>query len=220
MRALLAALAFLPAPQEAVTLARVYKAGEKDVYVLSMTLRGSVEFDMTALLTQTVKKLHQNGDADVENRMDDFKMTVMGDPVKSAPKPKPVVVRTTAEGVPADNRGQGGVMGLDLLRYVMVSPARAMKVGEAVPVATAEGSPVTGDVRLDKMEAGVATLAYDLRVASKEGVAPAKLRAVRTVETETGKTLRASGEVTDLPQADGPGRVDALLFTFERRVGK
>lgn len=205
--------AALQAPTEIDSLARKFVPGEVDRYALTMTLQGTVEFIASARLSQTVKKVWDNGDADVETRVDDLKMTMMGDVMKT-PKQKPVTVRTSPLGVPAEAKASAGVQGIDMLRYVLVAPAGKLELDKPVPFTTDEKSLATGTVKLEKIENGVADLRYDLAVDVK---APAKiaLRALRRVEIATGKTVRADGEMTNLPQPSA-GRLDGIVFTFVR----
>src|SRR5690349_13290129 len=89
--------------------ARSYKPGttEKHAMTLSMdTSAGAASVSMT--MTNSVKKVYENGDADIETAVSEFTINVGGTEMK-APDGKPTTRRVTKYGLSSDtSKSRGG----------------------------------------------------------------------------------------------------------------
>ncbi|MCH8274567.1 MAG: hypothetical protein IH851_07240 [Armatimonadetes bacterium] len=220
--ALLAALA--SALQDTVRLERVYKTGDMDSYsfALAMTTGGG-SVDLSMKVTHIVKKVDEDGVADVEMQFADLAV-VFNDQEMNPPAPPSLTLRVTKHGLPVGQklaRGQGQSMNLVFLRYLSLVPDQAVKVGEKVDMnfTDPENSKtrVTGDFSVESVRRGEAKTVSHLEI-SVDGMGQV-MRMVRTAwfDVKTGKLKRAEGTVSNLAGGpEGLGAVDAIQFTYER----
>src|SRR2546429_185820 len=74
------------AHQGTFQILHTYKEGEKDTYKMNMdvTLGSMGDATVSMTLTQTIKKVYDNGDADIESKMADMHVLLGGNEVPNA----------------------------------------------------------------------------------------------------------------------------------------
>src|SRR5437868_12532406 len=118
------------AGQGTFRLTRSFKVGDTDIYKLHSTATMSVgDADISMKIDQTVKKVYDNGEADIENGMSDFHVIFNGSEI---PTPIPTdkhVVHVDKHGMPTE-MGKGGMARLQFVRFASAFFDRDLKVGD------------------------------------------------------------------------------------------
>lgn len=223
-----AAAAF--AAQDPVSLVRNYKEGDKDTYKLAVTATmaiGSADINMTML--QTVKKVYENGDADIETLVNDMKMSFGGNEI---PMPETTTNpaqsqrvdkfgRPVASNKPSEAAGGNRMMEqMSFLRYAGFVGDKPIPVGSSIDVDSKDekaGTHTWGKITLVKVESGIATVSSDLKTTNKQtGPKPMSMKFTSTVEMTSGKIEKVSGDITDLPSNDQGMTVDSVKVEMLR----
>jgi hypothetical protein len=215
----LAAGAF--AGQDSVKLERSYKVDDVDTYRFQMKMTGAMgDIGVSMNMTQTVKKVYENGDADIETLVKDMKVSVMGQEF-TPPTGPAEVARYTRSGVPATASRGGPGPGMDFMRYAWMMAGRELKVGETIPInvePTAESKTrVGGTVKLESIANGVATVISALEVAPEGATKPLRMNTTAQMDVATMKPNRIEGKATDLPSMGGQmPEIQSMEFIMER----
>ncbi len=213
------------AMQDAVTFARSYKEGDKDTFKLNVTASMSVgAAEVSMNMTQTVKKVYENGDADVESQVADMKVSFNGQEMPTGGNEVPVNTQRVDKFGRSIGEAQGGnqmMNQMSFMRYAGFMGDKPLKLGESVDVDTKDektGSRVFGTVKLDKLEAGVATVISNLKVTTKETgeTKPMKMNFVTLLDSATAKINKVSGDISELPAGDQGMTVDSVKLVMER----
>lgn len=211
--------------QQAITLQHSYKEGEKDAYAFNVSVNimqlGAAEVNMQ--LEQLVKKVYENGDADVESSYKDFRASLNGSEIPF-PAPPTSLVRYNKAGVPL-NAGKGGGMmaSLSYLNYSTMMVDKPLTVGQEIPIDQKDpkdGSTVKGKVKVESLVDGVAKLISHFDISRPGAEKPFKLDVTSFVEVSTSKPNSVEGTATDLP-ADAAGQggpqIESIKFKMERK---
>jgi hypothetical protein len=212
---LVAAAAF--AAQDTVQFKRNYVVGDQDRYRMKMVGDSQFgSFEISMLMSQTVKLLHDNGDADVETSMTEFKIMAMGQEM-SPPGMPPTTQRITPSGE-VKGGAPSGANPMALMRFAMVPVGTPMKVGETVPVNHNDekaGEKIVGSYKVESVTEGIAKVVTNLEVTMAEaGEEPMKMSFTTLVEVKTSKMNQVSGSIKNLPAGGLP--VDEMKFSLER----
>lgn len=198
------------AAQDGQKFERKYKAGESDAYTMSMAMEtgmGSIDVAMT--MTQTIKKVFDNGDADIETSIGSMKINAMGNEM-SPPTPPATTTRMNkrgvavqaAQGAPAGGRAAGGMgMMLNFTRFGGIMTDGEMKVGAAVPFEDKE-SGSKGTVTLESLKDGVAVLVSKIEVKNPNGGAPMVVDTRSWIDSATSKLDKLEGTIKNPPGQD------------------
>lgn len=224
--AALVAVAF--ASQDPLTLARAYKEGEKDAYQMQITANlaiGTAEMSMN--LTQTVKKVYENGDADIESLVSDMRLLFGGNEMPTGQNaPAPAQLQrfdkygrlVPSEGASDQNRGMMAQM--SFLRYAMFTTDKPMTPGTTVEVDEKDekaGTRAWGKITLERVEDGVATILSDLQMTTKQtGEKPIAMKFKSQVETASSKLRKVTGDVTNLPANEQGMQIDSIQINVQR----
>ena len=216
----LVTLAF--AAQESIKLERKYKEGEKDVYKMAMQMNMGGDVNVALKSTQTVKKVYDNGDADIELASSDLKVNFNNQEM-SPPVQPPSIVRFNKSGMPIgmkSSKGSRGQMNMSFLRYAFAFVDKPFKVGETIPMDfTDPDNPkakVSGTVKVESLENGVAKFITNLDVRNEDtGDKPMKLAFTSWAEVSTAKLNKITGTVSNLPPMQGM-QIEAIQLTIER----
>ncbi len=220
-----AATAF--AVQDQFQLLRKYKEGERDSYKMAVTATMALgAVDMTMNMHQTVKKVYENGDADIETQMADMRMSFGGQEMPAPTENMPAIVQKLDKmGRPVGQpQGQANPMmsQMSFMRYAGFTGDKALTVGTTIKVDEKdekEGSHTTGTILLEKIEGGNAFITADLQVKNKQtGDSPMKVVMKSQIVTETGKIHKVDGTITNLPDSGQGMTVDEVKLTMERVV--
>lgn len=214
------------AVQDPLTLSRTYKEGEKDTYKMLISANlpiGTAEMSMN--MTQTVKKVYDNGDADIETLVADMKLVFGGNEMPTGPNGSPPArtQRMDKFGRPVGTAeaGTGGMMDqMSFMRYAMFTTDKALVAGSTIDVDEKNekaGTHTWGKVKLEKIENGVATVQSDLQMTTKQtGDKAMNLKFTSQVETANAKLKKVDGQVTNLPAGDQGVQVDSVQISVER----
>lgn len=207
----------------ALDLGRVYQVGETDRFSVTVQIEtGAGSVDMTMRQVQVVKRLLDDGQAEVESRTDGLEAKMNGEkiPIEGASQMPPVNLVIDRWGwqlrVPAVGRGSGASVAF--LRYALVLPRGRLEVGRSVPVEAdlPIGSRVSGSARLVSVENGVARIIQSLEIVSRGQSGPQTLTMTTWVETKTSRIVRVEGQASAPPTAgDDPFGVRGMQFRFE-----
>jgi len=206
--------------QDSVTTERKYVAGEKDTYTMKMSIEGGPgDFNMFMKIIQSFTKVYDNGDADLEVEIPEFKMSMGGNemPSQQIPTQKSKVNKF---GKSLDEREAGNpMMNMQFLQYASYFGEKPLKVGELVEFSEIDKknpkSKVKGKLKVEEIKDGVAKILSLLDVYIPEAEQPLKLSVTSLVDVKSGKLKKSDGRVTDLPTQGGM-TIDALVFTLER----
>lgn len=215
----LAALTF--AAQEAVSFVRTYKEGESDAYSMKLVMEsqmGSIDVQMD--MTQTVKKVYENGDADIETKTENMVINAMGQEMRPPASP-PTSARMNKFGEPVQTAATQGRMNMDFMRFGTSLGGRSIKVGETINIDSKdEKNPknrVKGTYTLVSVENGVAKLTSSMQVWNEQtGDKPIQVDATSYVFTKDSKLQKMEGKVKGLP-ATGQMPVDSMSFTMTKK---
>lgn len=215
------------ANQDTIKLERSYKANDADKFKLDLLVSmaaGEAAINMN--LTQTVKRIYDNGDADIESKSDSVKLKLNGqeipnDAIGGGEGSAPTVQRFDKYFRPVAATGAAPARGLmnqfNFMRYGVMLSGQDMKVGETMPV-TYESketkTSITGTAKLLSVTNGVAKIESAVKVKNPEtGDKPIDLKMTSEIEVSSAKPVRVDGVVTDLPVQSGM-EVHTIKFTL------
>ncbi|MBX7132355.1 MAG: hypothetical protein K1X67_06730 [Fimbriimonadaceae bacterium] len=213
------ALATAAIAQDTIDLTRLYKVGDVDKYKMDMKMVGQMgEVTVSLDLTQTIKKLYDNGDADIESQSGEVKIVAMGQNMNQPGGPA-TTQRHNKLGQPVGVKG-GGQM--DFMRFATFIGDGKAKVGETVTIdykdAENPKNTAKGTVKIDSLENGVAKILIDLDVTSPNtGDKPMKMKMTNWYDVAAHKPNKMVGKITNLPQAGGMP-MDSVDITMTRVV--
>lgn len=213
------ALGFL---QDGFSPARTYTLGEKDIYGLSMRMdAGQYMVSISGKLNYEVKKVHENGDADVESKSGELTVDALGDVFKQ-PAGEPRVVRYNRFGAPMEKEAPKGQKQPIFMSFLTYRPSVSMKIGETIKVdETLENSAKTrvkGTAKLEAITDGVAKIVSLLEVSELKAKKPTKIQSVGYFDTKTSKLNRSESKLTDVDPAEMQGMppISSITIVIER----
>lgn len=226
-KALLAGLALISlavAAQDTIRLTRTFKEGEKDSYKMHSTVTMAMgDADVNFVMEQLVKKVYDNGEADVQTTMDDFHVVVNGNEVP-VPAPPVTTMHVDKHGMPIKVEGGDQTMSrMQFMRFSSLFFDRDLKVGETIPIDYTdpkdEKSHTTGTVQLQSVTSGEAKIVASLKVTSAASTTPMNVDMTSYVDVASSKPNRLEGIVTNMATETPGGTISAMKFTMERQKG-
>ncbi|HRF58726.1 MAG TPA: hypothetical protein PLH94_02295 [Fimbriimonadaceae bacterium] len=211
------AVVAIAAAQDTVKLARNYVVGQADSYKWSMTMKGAMgEITIDASLKQAVKKVYDNGDADIETTLSAMEIDTMGQKI-TPPASPPTTQRMTRFGQPVGLKASGPA---GFMNFATMLAEGEMKVGQEVAVdRTDPDKPkhkVKGTFKLESVVSGEAKIVGDLQVWSEQtGDKPMKMKVTSWVAVSNGSAIKVEGVITDLPAQQGMA-MDQVTFSMTR----
>ena len=206
-----------------VKLERKYKEGDKDTYKVSMqlTMNGGTA-NVNLVSTLTVKKVYDNGEADVETVPGDLKIDFNGQTM-TQPAPAAHTERFTKQGMPLvekvkdKNRAQ---MNVAFMRYAVMLGEKGMRVGETIPVDYTDrldsANKVKGTLKLESFEKGIAKLVSTCEAWTEDtGAKPMKMVYTIWFDADAGKLSKLVGTVSNVMGPQGLP-IDAVQISMER----
>lgn len=210
--------------QQAISLQHAYKEGDKDTYVFNITATtqmGAADVNMT--MNQLVKKVYENGDADIESTYTEFKILFNGNEIP-VPTPPTATSRFSKSGLPISTSQKGGMMGgMSFMKYSTMMFDKPMTVGQVIPIDEKDpkdGTTVKGTVKVDSVADGVAKLISHMEITPAKAEKPMKLDVTTYLDVATAKPNRLEGTATDLPAdvaGSGGPPVESVKFVMERK---
>jgi hypothetical protein len=207
------------ASQGGVKLERKYKEGEKDAYkmTMQMSLTGGLKVDIRGNYSQTVKKVYENGEADVENAVTDIVANMMGTERKQQ-SAKPSTIRMSKYGTPVGDTE--GSQSATFMVYSATLGDREVKVGASYPVKYSDpnkpGQNAEGTITVESLANGVVTLATKMNLGQPSPAKPMHMESKAVVDLDTGKPSKVEGTVSGAQFQGGGPVVESMKFTFER----
>lgn len=216
------------AQQGPVKFQRAYKEGESDVYrttVVASTTGGTLE--MTAEVKQTVMKLYENGEVDVETDIGRPQMAFNGQiipPELIADRVAPEIVTTRLDksGTPisGESKSSFSKLVLSMFLYSAFVSENDLRIGEAIKIDRTYGEGdrkqhTTGTSSLEEIKDGMGKLHTKLSIASAGQAEPTKVDVTSYIELSTAKPKKVSGTITGLPENNGL-RTESVDFKIER----
>lgn len=223
--ATLAVTALAMAAQDTFKPIRTYKEGDKDVYELTMkmTAQGS-PIDMSMTQTQVVKKVYENGDADIETTVTNSKVNFMGQS-RDMPSSPSTTTRMNKFGAPV-GKPAGGSRGMNFsfMNFSRSYGDKEMKVGETVKFNWADEkdakSKAAGTATLVSLTDKTAVVKSEVDVWSAEtGDTPIHVVSTVTVDRASGKPDRVEAKVAKLPASAAPMPIENMELTMVRKSG-
>lgn len=218
----IAALLLLGASQDSFSPARNYQLGEKDVYGLSMRFdAGQYMMSMTGQLFYEVKKLHDNGDADIQSYAGEMILNALGNEVKQ-PAGEIRISRYNKFGAPVQVDAPKGQKQPIFMRFLTYRPSQSLKVGETIKIeetlADAAKTQIKGSAKLESMGDGTAKVVSNLEVAEGSNQKPTKIASVTYFDTKSSKLNRLEAKVTDVDPKEMQGLppITSITIVMER----
>lgn len=212
------------AAQDGHKFERKYAVGESDTYSMNMNIEsGMGPIDVSMDMTQAVKKVYDNGDADVETTIGSMKVNAMGNEM-TPPDPPATTRRMTKRGTPsAEGAGApagggpagGMAMMLNFTRLGGVMADTPLKLGQAVPFEDAT-SGAKGTVTLESVAEGVAILVTKVEIKSPDGGNPMKIETRSWIDAASSKLNKLEGTIQNPPgQSQMP--IESIKVTMTRK---
>lgn len=212
---------------EPVELKRVYFNGESQEYMLNMTITmesaGGTEIKATAEFALAVEEVLANGDAEVEQTISDMSISLGGEAMPGMPMPEPKSMTMGPHGMPLSIDFADAEDPLALVFPAFYLPSATINIGDEFDV---EWSAEDGKFELEGSgklvatgrlyEEHVAKITYDLK-AAPEGESPGSFTLTTYTNSETGKLVKAVGEI-EAEDPDMGGKFKAE-FTIEKERG-
>lgn len=210
---MLASAAF--AGQDSVSLAHKYKVGDKDLYTMSMKLElAAGEITVAGEMTQTVLKVYENGDADLETKTGELTVNAMGQENKVPATP------ATTQKVNKFGQPMEAPKGQDMAPFLMLGGLFGdgnLKVGETKTIDQStpsdEKSKVKGTIKVDSVTDGVAKLISSLDVSSPKAPKPLHFDTTTWVSTDSGRVQKLEGKASGMDDGGGQG-IKGMSFTM------
>lgn len=197
---------------------RKYKEGQADAYSMKINMSSSMgELGLSMKMKNTVKKVYENGDADIETAITDMVMNMAGNEMKP-PAGKPTSVKMNKFGVPVNAPKSGGMNFGQITSFI---GDKEMTVGQSYPFEIAEkenpNNKMKGVAKLVSVEGGVATVFVTAEKWTDKIDKPMKFEGTSTIDTATTTLIKFEGKATDMPSMGaGAPTITSATFLMER----
>jgi len=210
------------AGQATIRLTRSFKVGDADAYKFHIIPTMALgDADVTMKINQTVKKVYDNGEADIENSMADFHVMFNGTEVPAGNPDQTTTVHVDKHGMPTQ-MGKGGMAKLQFVRFASAFFDRDLKEGDTIPIDfTDPANPKTsvkGSAQVASIANGEAKIVSDMKITDPDFDTPANLHMVSFFDVATSKPNRVEGDVTNIniQPDEGAPPITAMKFVMER----
>jgi hypothetical protein len=185
---------------------RQYKVGMTESYSMTMNMESSMgEISMSMDMKNAIKKVYENGDADVETEVSNMTVSVGGREM-NPPAGKPTTQRMSKYGVPV---GASSSRGGNFAQMGAFFGDKELKVGEIVSFEnTDKENPKRhskGTAKLVSVENGVATIAVSIDSWSEQADKPMHLEGTSQVDATSHSLIRFEGKATNMSGMGGQG---------------
>ncbi len=207
------------AGQDGLRVERKYVLNDSDTYVMKMQMESAMgDVDLSMNIKETVKKIYDNGDADIESAVSDMTVNVQGHEQK-IPGQKPTTTRMNKFGAPVDLKN---TKGMGFMRYGSMLGDKPLKVGETVSFDQADpndpSAHAKGTVKLESIEGGIAKLILSVDTYMPKVDKPMHLDGTSWIDTAAGKLNKFEGKATNLPAGGGAASIaSSATFSMERK---
>jgi hypothetical protein len=209
-----------------ISFVHKYAVGDKDVYSIKMKMTasggGMGEMNMSMTSTQVVKKVYDNGDADVENSTSDMVIDVAGQHI-SPPGGPSTTTRVTKFGAPVGaGKAAGRGPNMNFMRYTNYMGDGALSLNTPLKIDSVDPdnpkNSVHGTATLVGTENGLSKIVTSMDVRTADTGDTAMHIDSTSWLGENGKLNRSEAKITNLAMAAGsPMKIDAVELTMERK---
>ncbi len=212
-------VAAIAASQTTLKVERKYVVNESDTYKTNMTMASSAgELKISFESTQAVKKVYENGDADIESAIANMVVNMAGNEFKPPAQP-PMTMRIDKFGVPtkADKNSRR----FNFARFGSYFGNSELTVGQSVAFDQIDKenpkNHVKGTAKLIGIDAGKAQISITADSFTDGAEKPTHVEGMSTIDAATGKLVRFEGKATDLPAMGAPGMtISTATFVIEK----
>jgi hypothetical protein len=208
--------------QASFSPARTYVIGERDIYAMSLRMDTN-EYSVSILgkLSYEVKKLYENGDADLETKAYDMTINVLGQEMKQ-PGGDVRVIRYNKFGAPIERGIPKDRRQPIFMNFLIFRPSADMKVGDKVTIdETIDGdvkTSVKGTAKLESIQDGIAKVSASISVMEPNLKKPTRIESVGYFDAKTSKLNRSESKLEDVEPGEMPGMppVKSITVVIER----
>jgi hypothetical protein len=199
--------------------ARTYVVGAKDEYVLKVNASTSAgDLTLNINSSQTVKKVYDNGDADIESSISKLTVNFGGNEITPPNTQAPTSTKFDKYGMPL-TAATGRTMAFT--RYGTYFGDKELKVGESYsydqPDKEHPKNHTKGTVKLLSLDGGKAKLSLTVDAYSESADKPMHLDGNVTLDASNGKLLHFDGKAKDIPgMGQGPA-ISSADFTMDHK---
>lgn len=199
------ALATMAFAAQKFDFARVFKAGQKSDYLMTVDLKGQMAMNMKLEIVQTVNKVDPDGGAEISSAAENLNINFNGQTM-TPPDPPAQVYKVNKYGIP-DKAAAAAEEQNPLAPLMKVSSyiGEAMKggatVGEPLKFDTTDPTTktrATGSVTVDSITDNVATIDATVDVYTNGGTQPMHVVTHETVDATTKEMESMTSDVTGL----------------------
>lgn len=217
----LALVAFAGATQGTFKFERVYKLNEKDTYKSKIDVVASMgEINVSMNIANTVKKVYDNGDADIETALSELKVSMGGQEMPAGSSAPPAMSQRYSkfgESIGEMTGGDEMTSQMNFFKYARLGVKEPMSVGQTIKISSKDEKKkeeVSGTVKFESLTNGIAALVTELDVKKDGTEKPMHIKMTSSIDAASSKLEKVVGTVTGVP-AEGID-IDSLKFTMER----
>lgn len=220
----LACAALASAAQDSFKHVRTLKEGDKDVYAMTIKMATQMgAMDMSMTISQLIKKLYPNGDADQESTITNMTVNMMGR-TQNVPSQPAQTVRINKFGIPVNAaKAGGGRMNMNFLEYARAYGDTELKLNVPFKIDYADPNDaknkVSGTVTLTALTDKQATIKGDMNVwTAQTGGEAIHVIMTSLVDRASGKPDKVDSKVDKIPAAMTQGfQIDNMEITMTRK---
>lgn len=200
---------------------RSYKEGASDSYSMKMDMDSSMgKLGMSMDMKSTVKKVYENGDADVESAVSNLALSIAGQEMKP-PAGKPTTMRINKFGMPVE-AAKGKSSNFNMMQFTSQFGDKELKLGETMPFENVDKDnpkrKVKGTAKLSELKDGIAVIVVSVDSWTEASETPMHLDGTSRVNAATGVLNHFEGKATNLPSMGGPGMtISSATFVIDRK---
>jgi hypothetical protein len=208
--------------QDTFSFEKHYKEGDSDQYTMKMKIESQMgELGISMDMKQTVKKVYDNGDADIETQMANMHVVMGGNEMPTGQQAMPATtskVDKFGKQLTAPQAGRGGMNMSGFSSYFGDKP---MKVGETYKFDTVDPktkSGARGTAKLVSLKDGKAEVQVSVdTIAPQMGDKPMHMDGTIWADTANGKMVKMQGKMKDLPMGGQGMTASSAEILIERK---
>ncbi|MCZ7580213.1 MAG: hypothetical protein M5U21_05260 [Fimbriimonadaceae bacterium] len=196
------------AGQSTFKFERKYVEGEKEAFKLTLSMEsnfGSIDILMNQ--NAVVKKVYENGDADLETIISGMKVAMNGQEMPTPAQDVTMMTKVSKSGaiLSAGGMSGGSGMGMNLgfMRFATAGMDKPLTVGQTYDIDYKDPAnpkqSVKGTVKLESITEGKAKLLSKLALVTTEGQPPMDVNMTTFVEVSSSKLIKLEGTASNVP---------------------
>jgi len=206
--------------QDAFSPVRAYTVGDKDIYAINMKMDGGLDVSIVFKQSYVVKKVYENGDADLETKIYDRTMDIAGQTSKQ-PDSDPVVTKYDKFFIPARITDPSKPQQPAFMSFIAYRSTQIVKVGQVINIdedlKDKLDTHVKGTSKLDSITDGIAKMITSVDIKNAKSKKPMHLDSISYLDIKTSKLNRAESKVSNVESDEIPG-VKNITVVLEREI--